>query len=208
MAAGRDTKEIGRRVQVMRERRGHSAAELGAKAGISAEALIAIERGTSTPSVGELINLAKALEVSAGQFFELDVRPQRVEVVRAAERWRVERTPGEGTTALSYSYEALSFRLSDRLMQPFLIEVHMSPGEIAQLSHHEGEEFVYVLEGDLELEVSGAKHHLCPGDSAYYDSRLPHVLRALSAQPARAIVVVAMTPPQGPTTLSALNRAF
>ena len=208
MAAGREAKEIGKRLKSLREKRELSVEDLATRASLSAGDLEAVERGLRAPSVGELINVAQALGVSAGQFFEQENRPRRIEVVRAKERWRVERDPGEGANALSYSYEALSFRLSDRIMQPFLIEVRQSNGEVAQPSHHEGEEFLYVLEGELELEVAGEKHRLAAGDSAYYDSHLPHVLRAISARPPRAIVVVATAQQAGHGTGPALNRAF
>jgi quercetin dioxygenase-like cupin family protein len=76
-------------------------------------------------------------------------------------------------------------------MQPFLIEVRLERKEKVPPSQHEGEEFMYVLEGELDLEVQGEKVRLRPGDSCYFDSRLPHVLRAASARPPRLIVVVA-----------------
>ena len=211
MAGGKEAKEIGKRLKALREKKGLSVEELALRATLPAADLEAVERGTRAPSVGELINVAQVLDVSPGQFFESDARSRRIEVVRATERWRVEREPSEGGTALSYSYEALSFRLSDRIMQPFLIEVRLHPGETAQPSHHEGEEFLYVLEGELELEVGGEKHRLAAGDSAYYDSHLLHVLRAVSARPPRAIVVVATAQHAAQAASAsgpALNRAF
>ena len=209
MAGVGEAKEIGKRLRAIRERKGWSLEELATRASLGANDLLAVERGTRAPSVGDLINLAQALGVSAGQFFESENRPRRIEIVRSGERWRVERDPSEAGAALSYSYEALSFRLSDRMMQPFLIEVRLNPGEVAQPSHHEGEEFLYVLEGELELEIAGEKHLLGAGDSAYYDSHLPHVLRAVSARPPRAIVVVATAPHARDAGADpALNRAF
>jgi transcriptional regulator with XRE-family HTH domain len=199
-------KGIGAKLRALRTAAALSAPELASRAELTRAEVEAIERGTATPSVAQLLNLAKALGVSAGVFFETEGRSARVEVVRATERWRVERAPSEGTTTLSYSYEALSFRLSERLMQPFLIEVRLRPGESATPSHHDGEEFLYVLEGELDLEIGGERHRLAAGDSAYYDSRQPHVLRAASAIPPRAIVVVATA--QVAAQPSALNRAF
>jgi transcriptional regulator with XRE-family HTH domain len=207
MPTSAQAQEIVRRLREFREQTKLTIDELAERAGLSAREVAAIEGGLETPSVGQLLNLARVLGVSPGQLFQGGAPPRRIEVVRAGERWRVERASSESGTSLSYSYEALSYRLTEKLMQPFLIEVRLGRGEPVVPSTHEGEEFMYVLEGEMELEVSGEKIRLAAGDSCYFDSRLPHVLRALSAKPPRLIVVVAtawaaQTPP------GALSRAF
>ena len=206
MTASRGLKEIGHKLAALRQRAGWSTADLSARTAVPAKEIETIESGGGSATVGQLVTLGRALGVSPGHFFEAAHEPHRVEVVRATDRWRVERASTESGTSLSYSYEALSFRLTERLMQPFLIEVHLFPGDAVQASQHDGEEFIYVLEGELNLEISGDVHHLCAGDSAYYDSRLPHVLRSATAHAARAIVVLATA--SSPSVASALNRAF
>jgi transcriptional regulator with XRE-family HTH domain len=191
MPVGTQAREIGRKLRQMRERAGLSAGDLADRAGVPEEDLTAIERGDETPSVGLLLNVARALGVAPGHFFAGAAPPRRIEVVRAGERWRVERASSESGTSLSYSYEALSYRLTEKLMQPFLIEVRLGAEDAVQPSSHEGEEFMYVLEGELDLEIQDEKIRLGPGDSCYFDSRLPHVLRAASPLPPRVIVVVA-----------------
>lgn len=206
MTASRGLKEIGDKLAQLRRRAGWTTGELSARTGVVAADIDAIEAGATSATVGQLVTLGRALGVSPGHFFEAAHEPHRVEVVRATDRWRVERASSESATSLSYSYEALSFRLTERLMQPFLIEVHLYPGDAVQASQHEGEEFLYVLHGELNLEIGGDVHRLAAGDSAYYDSSLPHVLRSATAVAARAIVVLATA--SSPSVHSALHRAF
>ena len=77
-----------------------------------------------------------------------------------------------------------------RHMEPFMIAVNPAPLGEHSLSSHEGEEFVYVLEGEIEIEYGKDLHVLAPGDSIYYDSIVPHQLRAHGDAPARILAVV------------------
>jgi transcriptional regulator with XRE-family HTH domain len=205
MPVSRQARDIGERLRSERESAGLSHEELGERAQVDAATVAAIELGDETPSVGLLLNLARALGVPAGHVFEMGSPPRRIEVVRAGERWRVERASSESGTSLSYSYEALSYRLTEKMMQPFLIEVRIGLDQPVQPSHHDGEEFLYVLDGEIELEIQAEKVRLARGDSVYFDSRLPHILRAASARPARLIAVVAARE-AAPST--ELTRAF
>lgn len=206
MGVGRQAREIGRRVRTLREGASLTVEQLAQQAGVEPAAIEAIERGDQTPSVAMLLGLARAMSVAPGRLFGQGSLRRRIEVVRAGERWRVERSSSEAGTSLSYSYEALSYRLTEKTMQPFFVEVRLGLEEKVPPSQHEGEEFMYVLDGELELEIEGEKLRLEPGDSVYFDSRLPHVLRAASARPVQLIVVVgtAWAAPTSPT----LTRAF
>ena len=73
-------------------------------------------------------------------------------------------------------------------MEPFVITVH--PGEERELSAHEGEEFMYVLEGTIEVEYGKETITLGPADSIYLDSIVPHQVRGGSPSPARILAVV------------------
>jgi transcriptional regulator with XRE-family HTH domain len=205
MPVRQQARDIGTRLRTERESAGLSVAELAERASIDEATVSEIEEGAQTPSVGILLNLARALGVPAGHFFEMGTPPRRIEVVRAGERWHIERASSESGTSLSYSYEALSYRVTEKLMQPFLIEVRLGLDQPVQPSHHDGEEFLYVLEGEVEIDIQGEKIRLGRGDSVYFDSRLPHILRAASAKPPKLIAVVA-TREAAPST--ELTRAF
>ena len=55
---------------------------------------------------------------------------------------------------------------------------------------HEGEEFVYVMEGDLELTLDNKKNHLKPGESMHFNSETPHKMKSLSKETTRCLVVL------------------
>jgi transcriptional regulator with XRE-family HTH domain len=197
--------EVGARLAALRARRGLERRALAERAGIETALLDDYEEGRATPSVGELVRLAGALEVHVGQFFQRGVEKRRVEVVRSGERWLVD-PPSEAAHRLNYRYQSLSFKLSDKLMSPFLVEIPPTSGAEAVSSQHEGEEFLFVLSGQLEVRIGSEVHRLGPGDAIYYDSLLEHSLRALEGTVVR--VVACLAQPLRARPDDALHRAF
>ena len=187
--------DVGGKLRRLREDNGLTLAQLAKRAGLDESALRNYEDGRAVPSLGELMNIASVLGVSIGHFFQTRIPDKRVEVVRAAERWTV-KARSEAGGVLNYRYQSLSHGLTEKLMQPFIVEV--PPGEDRALarSQHEGEEFLFLLAGVLEVEVGGDRHRLEPGDAIYYDSRQPHSLRALEGSTARLLACIAQ-PPHG-----------
>ncbi len=181
---------LGSKLRRIREERGKSLGELAAQTGLDESVLASFEADETAPAVGDLLRVAKALDTSVGHFFQTTVPERRIEVVRADERWTV-RPRGQAGESLGYRYHALSHGLTEKLMAPFLVEV--PPGQSAAVSQssHDGEEFIFVLAGRVEVEVEGETHQLSPGDAMYYDSRLPHSMRALEGGTARLLACVA-----------------
>jgi quercetin dioxygenase-like cupin family protein len=91
-------------------------------------------------------------------------------------------------------------------MSPFLVEI--PPSAVAEpiRSQHEGEEFLFVLSGQLEVRVGSEVHRLAPGDAIYYDSGLEHALRALEGSAVRVLACLAQ--PLRMPAENALHRAF
>jgi mannose-6-phosphate isomerase-like protein (cupin superfamily) len=75
-------------------------------------------------------------------------------------------------------------------MEPFLIEIHPSSAEEAKPSAHEGEEFLYVFSGDVEVVYGAEIYRLAAGDSIYYDSIVAHNVHSTGSRPARVLAVV------------------
>jgi transcriptional regulator with XRE-family HTH domain len=196
---------LGARIRALRERRSLPREELARRAALTEAALAEYEEGQATPSVGELVRLAGVLDVGVGYFFQHGVQRKRVEVVRSGERWLVD-PPSEAAHRLNYRYQSLSFKLSDKLMSPFLVEIPPAAVAEAVSSQHEGEEFLFVLSGQLEVRIGGEVHHLSPGDSIYYDSELEHALRALEGSAVRVLACVAQPLRVRPD--DSLHRAF
>ena len=85
---------------------------------------------------------------------------------------------------------ALASDKAGRHMEPFLIDIKPAASNDYMLSSHEGEEFIYVLEGSIEINYGRDVYVLNPGDSIYYDSIVSHNVHAYSNQTARILAVV------------------
>jgi len=153
------------RLQQLRKRQGSTLRELAATTGLSASTISAIERGVSAPSVGTLRRLAEALHTTVPQLLGTPVNPRRL-VVREHERQVLEMgAPGVRFENL-YSVETT--------LQSMLITA--DPGQGSQESYsHEGEEFLYILEGQLELTLDELHvYRLGPRDAMTFHSSRPH----------------------------------
>ena len=182
--------ELGQKLRRIREDRGLALSQLAQKSGLPEEQLEAFEESRAVPGIGQLSKIASTLDVSLGHFFQRTVPERRIEVVRSADRWTVQ-PQSEAARTLNYRYQALSYSLTDKLMAPFLVEIPPDDGGDAPTSLHDGEEFLFVLSGQLEVTVGGEVHRLSPGDSIYFDSRMEHSLRAAEGAPVRVVACVA-----------------
>jgi transcriptional regulator with XRE-family HTH domain len=197
--------DVGGKLRRLREDHGLSLADLSRCSTLVEDSLRDYEDGRAVPAVGDLLKIANVLGVSIGHFFQTRIPDKRVEVVRAAERWTV-KARSEAGGALNYRYQSLSHGLTEKLMQPFIVEVPPGQGSALNRSQHEGEEFLFVLAGVLEVEIGGERHRLEPGDAMYYDSRQPHTLRALEGATARLIACIAQHP--NVVEKSGIDRAY
>jgi len=179
-------RQLSRELLRLRERSGLTRPEIATACGLSEARLESYEKGLALPAVGELMNLARVFDVSLNHFFASGPPVGRVEVVRASERWRV-KPPTDTAVALNYSYEALSYRLTEKVMSPFHIEIPPSERKDVEPLSHEGEEFHFILEGAVETTVGQDTYRLSAGDAIYFDSRLRHSIRALGSVPARLL---------------------
>lgn len=177
--------EISQKIRDLREDRGLSLEELAEKTGISKALLAQIEEGKMVPSVATLIHLSQVFQVPLKSLTGLE-RGERIEVVRAHERREVERRPRSGPSKAGYYYQALAAKEG---IDAFFIIFQEKPEDERVFFQHEGKEFLFVLEGQLELCIEEKCILLDPGDSASYESRFPHALRGVG-KPAKAIVVV------------------
>lgn len=181
---------LGDKLHRLREERGLELMEIAKRSAISVEQLEAFESGRAIPAIADLVKLSAALEISLGHFFQRAIPQSRIEVVRAADRWTVEAHSELGRT-LNYRYQSLSYNLTEKLMSPFLVEIPPDDATEAMTSTHGGEEFLFVLAGQLEVRVGAETHRLGPGDAIYFDSRLEHALRAVEGATVRVLACIA-----------------
>lgn len=180
---------IGMKLTTLRESMGLSVDELAERCACDASTIEKLEAGEVAASLAPLIKITRALGVRLGTLVDDDTFVGPV-VTRGGEASSVERVKdlatGTGTGTLDFF--SLAEGKTGRHMEPFMITVN--PSTDRQLSSHEGEEFIYVLEGTVEIEYGKETFTLGAGDSIYYDSIVPHQLRGGSPSPARILAVV------------------
>jgi len=169
-------KKLGDRIRTYREGQELSREELSRRTGLSVDFLTALEEEDVTPSLGPLLKIALALGQRLGTFMDDAINGDMCMTCRAelTEDDTVLRK-ARGKRA-AFRYHSLGKAKTDRHMEPFFIEVYPDDevGSEKPLSSHEGEEFIVVMSGELEVLVGPDRHILGPGDSIYYNSVVPH----------------------------------
>jgi transcriptional regulator with XRE-family HTH domain len=185
-----DEFRIGGKIKDLREKNVYTLHDLATKTGISKSVLAEIESDEIMPPVATLLKLARALNVGMAYFFKDEAPAEQVSVTRAGERISVKRRPHHRDGEVDYIYESLEARMPGKHMEPLLVEfVPMEKAEMVFTSH-EGEEFIFLLDGRLEFRTNDRVETLSAGDALYFDSVLNHSFRSLTDTPARAVVVV------------------
>ena len=172
--AGKPT-SVGQRVRRVREEKGLSVEDVSHRTGLDLKYLSQIETDELSPPLGALIKIAKALDMKLGRFISTgEVKP--FTVIRKDQRRVISRYTSAQGDQYGYTYESLAPDKKDRHMEPFMIT--LAPSEARkELSTHAGQEFIYVLEGAMEVMLEDYTDVLYPGDSIYYDSIVPHLVR-------------------------------
>ncbi|MFI5384408.1 MAG: helix-turn-helix domain-containing protein [Methanosarcina thermophila] len=182
---------VGSKIRQLREAKEMTIEELAEASQSSAELIRQLEDGALIPSLTPLIKIARALGVRLGTF--LDDMPQSGPViVRAGRSEKVVRFSGktEKPKESALEFYSLASDKADRHMEPFIIDIHPSPNESHPLSSHEGEEFIYVLSGEIEIFYGKDVQRLSAGDSIYYDSIVPHDVHAAGEGDAKILAVI------------------
>ncbi len=183
--------QVGDKIRQLREIKGMSVEELAAESHISVELAERLESGALIPSLTPLIKIAKALDVRLGTF--LDDAPQTGPVISKSDNLENVMSFSGKNNNLKESvldFYSLASGKSDRHMEPFMIDVHPPKNDNYKLSSHEGEEFIYVMEGKIEVLYGKETYLVYTGDSIYYDSVVPHDLHAYGGEDAKILAVV------------------
>ena len=178
---------LGSRIRSYRARLELSPADLARQTGLAEALVLSIEQDEVYPSIGTLTRLARALGQRLGTFMDDHFSPDPL-IVRADARQGDQPSHKAATHAAGYSYAPLGRGKTDRHLEPFYIEIAPDAGEL--LSSHEGEEFIVVVSGEVELTYGNDRHVLKPGDSAHYNSVVHHLVKAHGGHPAAIYAVV------------------
>ena len=180
---------IGRKIRELRKKAGFVLQDLSDRTGLSKPLLSQIEKEVVSPPIATLLKISKAFNVNIGFFFQDNCPEEKVVLVKRDES-KVMDSRYFGKEESGYYYEALAYRKSKKYMEPFLVEFKRKKAEKLSYLSHDGEEFIYLLEGVLEFRTENQQYILYPGDSLYFESSIPHAYRALERKNARALTVV------------------
>jgi transcriptional regulator with XRE-family HTH domain len=189
-------KRIGERIRRLRLKRSMGLVELGRQTGLSASFLSQLETGRVVPTLRNLARIAMVFGLDLSYFFEPEPHPL-FRLHRHNDRVRL---PQSGVDAPTYFFESLAWMVPERQLDPYYAEFLpvRNPSEIRP-HMHPGYEFLYVLEGELEIRHGDRTHSLETGDSVYFDAGTPHSYRCTAQMPAVALIVTMHQPMPPPT---------
>ena len=182
---------LGAKITTLRESLGLSQQELAERCDCDVSVIERLEAGELAPSLAPLLKITRALGVRLGTLMDDDTELGPVFVdkdgMESVTRMKSLETSSD---AGDLSYFSLAKGRASRHIDPFIITVKPS-GETEHVLHgHEGEEFLYGLDGQIEIEYGKELYVLHPGESIYYDSIVPHQVRAHEGQTAKFLAVV------------------
>lgn len=184
---------FGRRLRSTRSALGWTLAEVARQSGISMATISRAERGQLALSYEKFSALAQVLKLDIGTMFAQGNEPMPLQgpvLTRSGQ--------GVAYRGLAFTYEFLATQAAGKQMNPILGTVHARRIEGPEdFARHEGEEWIYVLSGSVEVHFEdGSLVELARGDSLYFDSRLGHAYISTSRQLARTVGATTSTSKQ------------
>jgi transcriptional regulator with XRE-family HTH domain len=165
--------EIGARIAKLRQEKGLSLEELSHMTGFAVDLLSDIEQQKVQPQLGTVIKLSKALDSAFGRLVS-GTGDRLYSVTRRNERKIVSRSTASSGAKQLYTYMALAPEVKGRHMEALIVQLEENPDQ--EMSVHDGEEFIFVLDGTALLKIGDDTFELEPGDSVYYLSTTPHLI--------------------------------
>jgi len=175
-----DKLAVGQRIRELRNERGLSLRALAELSSLSTNAISLIERGDNSPTVSSLHSLAKALAVPITSFFEHNHEDQVIHLKK-------DRRPTSETAGVRM--ENLGSGLPSQQIEPFLMTIEPGGSSTSSQITHSGEEFVYVLEGDLTCLIIEREYHLEKGDSLLFVASQPHIYQNRSPEMSQILII-------------------
>ena len=167
---------LGQKIRALRENKGMSLDAMSKMTGFDVETLSKIETNEIQPQLGTVIKLSKALDSALGRLVS-GQGDKLYSITRKSERKSALRSPSSKTgNQKLYTYKSLAPEVNGRHMEALLVQLEDYPDQ--EMSVHEGEEFIFVLDGIVLLKIGEEVFELDPGYSAYYLSTTPHLLSA------------------------------
>ena len=172
--------DFGEKIEKLRKGQGWSRESLAEATGQTPEFIASVESNNISPPVSFLVRLAGALKIDPGAFLHKEeqaaIRDQRAQAF-------IKRTR-------SYSYQTLTPEAENSHLRAFMVTIESHHAHKPVEYKHEGEEFIFVMNGDLEFTLGGRTHVLKKGESIHFNSDIPHKLKSLSNEATRCLVML------------------
>lgn len=183
-------KLVGEKIKAIRESKNLSLQTLAENSGLELDLVAQIEDNTNIPGLSPLIKIARALGVRLGTFLDDSdcLGPQVCRAGNSEKSMSTSNTKSRSNSHLDFT--SLASHKAGRSMEPFIINIEPANTDTLILSSHEGEEFIYVLEGVVKIIYGRDQYLLEKGDSIYYDSIVEHLVCSGSNENAKILAVV------------------
>ena len=180
-----DERIIAKNIRKLRLDQGMSISRLAESSGLTKGYISKIEHSEKAPPLSTLSKIANALNVDVGLLTadEMDL-PEDIRICITKSGFGKELSSG---SLEGYHYQALAYRKSGKNMEPFLLQPTFDEKAIFS---HEGEEFMYTIEGIHEFMYGDQSYALHEGDSVYFDSIVPHSGRSIGDKKAKVLAVM------------------
>ena len=182
--------KIGKKIKVFREFRQISVNDLALRANLDVAQLEHIENAGNVPSLGHLLKISRALGVRLGTFLDDKEQIGPVVIKSGDEKAGMSFSTKDDINKEHLNFFSLAANKSGRHMDPFIVEIEPQKEPDYKLSTHEGEEFIFVLEGKIEINYGRDIYVLSQGDSIYLDSIVAHNIHAAGNKSAKILGVV------------------
>ena len=183
------SEKVGQRIRTFMDQKAMKLDDLAAETGLGPDFLQSIIEENVYPSLGPLLKIARALGVRLGTFLDDQLSADPVIVRQPERKSELRMLSGKGKP-VAMKFYALGKGKADRNMEPFYVELLPESGHEKNLSSHEGEEFIVVHSGRIEVVYGTETHVLETGDSIYYNSIVPHYVSCNGTEPAAIYAVL------------------
>lgn len=183
-----DLKRIGEKIKQARLRSKKTQQQIADLCGISKSLLSKIENGQTSSAVATLSKISQALDVPLS--WVLDDRPE-TDLVLLPKSQRQARV---GNESMGYSYELLANRSKFSNIEPTIVYVTPKDTNLRQEPYtHSQDEFIYIIEGAIELLYDGETHYMEEGDTAYFKGSKPHLFKPVDNLGAKVLTIFIQT---------------
>jgi len=187
-----DEKAIIEKIKALRQNRQITLKELSTRTGLTEGYLSRIENADSAPPISTLARIAEGLGTDVAYLLlpETNSDPENPNIVvvrrEDSHNGAFSGSPYERTVR-GYQYQPLVEKKRGKDMEPYILVPEFEAGELLQ---HEGEEFFYVLEGQIEFHYGKERYIMNEGDCAYFESHIPHSGRSLGESRAKLLIIM------------------